>query len=56
MLEWVVKILEALAKGRFTGSVNIRFKDGGISSITRPKDKGGSLREDIDKDFYMPKY
>ena len=39
MLEWVIGLLKALAKGRFTGSVNVRFKDGGISSITKPKEK-----------------
>lgn len=52
MLEWVVKILKALISGRFEGSILIRFKDGGISSITKPKGKGKTwidIKEIINK-------
>ena len=45
MLEWWIKILKALISGRFTGSIQIRFKDGGISSITKPKGKGKTWDE-----------
>ena len=44
MLEWVIGLLKALAKGRYTGSVNVRFKDGGISSVTKPKEKKDELK------------
>ena len=39
MLEWLVDILKALIKARYTGHIQIRFKNGGISSITRPREK-----------------
>jgi len=42
MLEWVIDLIRALARGRYTGSLNVRFKDGGISSITRPTEKSSN--------------
>jgi hypothetical protein len=36
VLKWVVSVIESLCDGKFTGGVQIWFKNGGISSITRP--------------------
>jgi len=36
MLEWLQNILKSLIKAKFTGGIQIWFKDGGISSVTRP--------------------
>lgn len=47
MLEWVIGLLKALANGKYTGSVNIRFKDGGISSVTKPKEKKTWTRNEL---------
>lgn len=52
MLEWLIKICRALISGKFTGSIQVRFKDGGISSITKPKGKGKTwtdIKEVINK-------
>jgi len=45
VLEWIIGLLKALVKGRYTGGVNIRFKDGGISSVTKPKEKKDGLKK-----------
>ena len=52
MLEWLIRICKALISGKFNGSIQIRFKDGGISSITKPKEKGKTwtdIKEMINK-------
>jgi len=46
MLEWLVKILKSLIDGKFTGKIQIRFKNGGISSITKPKKEDNGIRLD----------
>lgn len=38
-LEWLLELCMSLIDGRFTGAIEIQFKDGGISSITKPKEK-----------------
>jgi hypothetical protein len=44
MLEWLVDIIKSLCNGKFTGSIQIRFKNGGISSITKPKGKTDEVK------------
>lgn len=43
-IEWVVNIISSLIRGRHTGGIQIWFKDGGISSITKPQEKKECLQ------------
>jgi len=38
-LEWLLEMITSLINGKFSGGIEIYFKEGGISGINKPKEK-----------------